>query len=391
MMRKTFFLFPVYLFLWVCAISAGNLPGSARAQKGGESEGNRKQLEKIELKLSTEKRELYKIDSEEKALLKELADLEQEVAREREAISDLSEKIQRERAAVDLLKGELKAKKLLLMHAEDKLSKKLVRLYKHARSSHVRVLAEVTDVAQFWRRVKYLRAIMEEDRMALARAALDAQEHQEEVARIEGRLTQLKADISSNKARQRSLKQGLEKKVFQLMKIHNERKFHETAVLELQAAAVRLKETLSYIEKKAGDRINRTCQFGAFKGKLPYPVEGRVVEDGKVPGSAKTWKHRGVAIEGAPGSRVKVIFPGVVAFSGRLKGYGEIVIVDHGSRFFTISGNLSRRTKTEGDEVKEGDVLGQIGTEGTPGKATLYFEIRRAGKSLNPREWLRPG
>jgi septal ring factor EnvC (AmiA/AmiB activator) len=205
----------------------------------------------------------------------------------------------------------------------------------------------------------------------------------------EAKLTEIKNISTEKKAHLMSLKKELEKEVLLLMKIHNEKEFHETAVLELQTAAEGLRQTLKEIEKKDNHRINRSCHFEDFRGKLPYPLEGKIIGDQKLPGSARAGVHKGVVIEGASSSDVKVIFPGVVAFSGRLKGYGELVIINHGSRFFTVSANLSKRNKIEGDVVKEGDILGQIDGKKSLKGAKLYFEIRRAGKNLDPRKWLK--
>ncbi len=389
MKKKTFFPLARCLILSSFIISLGILSGFTYADAARGSNRNQGQIEKIELKLSSEKQKLKKIDSQEKNLLSELATLEQEVAKKRGAVAELSQKFHRGEANIGVLRRKLAALKQSSRDIEIKVSRKLVKLYKHTRVGYIRTLAEVTDIAQFWRRVKYLRAIMEADRMALIRAARQAQKHQERISRTEAELTKIRNISSEKKARLLSLKEELEKKVLRLMKIHNEKEFYETAVLELQAAAESLKQTLINIEKKDNHEINRPCHFEDFKGKLPYPFKGKVFGDQKISGSGRPGGYKGIVIEGVPSSDVKVIFPGVVAFSGRLKGYGELVIINHGSRFFTVSAHLSQRNKIEGDVVKEGDVLGQIGGKESSGGARLYFEIRRAGKSLDPQQWLK--
>ncbi len=389
MKKKTFFSLARCLILSSFIISLGILSRFAHADAARVSNRNQGQIEKIELKLSSEKQKLKEIDSQEKDLLGELASLEQEVAKKRGAVDELSKKLHRGEANIGALRRKLAALKQSSKDIEIKVSRKLVKLYKHTRVGYIKTLAEVTDITQFWRRVKYLRAIMEEDRVALIGAATQAQEHQEEILRTEAKLTEIRNISSEKKARLMSLREELEKKVLCLMKIHSEKEFYETAVLELQAAAEGLKQTLINIEKKDDYAINRPCHFEDFKGKLPYPFKGKIIGDQKILGSARPGGYKGIVIEGIPSSDVKVIFPGVVAFSGRLKGYGELVIINHGSRFFTVSAHLSQRSKIEGAVVKEGDILGQIGGKEASGGAKLYFEIRRAGKSLNPQEWLK--
>jgi len=389
MKKKAFFSLARCLILSGLIINLGILLRFTHADAARVSDRNQRQIEKIELKLSSEKQKLNKIDSQEKDLLGQLASLEQEVTKKRGAVDELSKKLHRAEANVGVLRRKLATLKQSSQDIETKVSSKLVKLYKHTRKGYIRTLVEVTDIAQFWRRVKYLRAVMEEDRMALTRSAKEAHDHQDEISRTEAKLAEIRNISSEKKARLMLLKEELKKKVLRLMKIHNEKEFYETAVVELQAAAESLKQTLINIEKKDNNDIDRSFHFKDFKGKLAYPFKGRVIGYKKMLGSARPGAYKGIVIEGVPGSGVKVVFSGVVAFSGKLKGYGELVIINHGSRFFTVSAHLSKRNKIEGDVVEEGDVLGQIGGKRTSGGARLYFEIRRGGKSLNPQEWLK--
>lgn len=389
MKKKAFFSLARCLILSGLIINLGILLRFTHADAAQASDRNQRQIEKIERKLSSEKQKLKKIDSQEKDLLDQLASLEQEVAKKRGAVNELSKKLHRAEANVGVLRRKLSTLKQSSQDIETKVSSKLVKLYKHTRKDYIRTLVEVTDIAQFWRRVKYLRAVMEEDRMALTRSAKEAHDHQDEISRTEAKLAEIRNISSEKKARLMLLKEELKKKVLRLMRIHNEKEFYETAVVELQAAAESLKQTLINIEKKDNNDIDRSFHFKDFKGKLAYPFKGRVIGYKKMLGSARPGAYKGIVIEGVPGSGVKVVFSGVVAFSGKLKGYGELVIINHGSRFFTVSAHLSKRNKIEGDVVDEGDVLGQVGGKGASGGARLYFEIRRAGKSLNPQEWLK--
>ncbi|MBW2204247.1 MAG: peptidoglycan DD-metalloendopeptidase family protein [Deltaproteobacteria bacterium] len=389
MKKKAVFSLAKCLILSGLIINLGILLRFTHADAAQASDRNQRQIEKIERKLSSEKQKLKKIDSQEKDLLGQLASLEQEVAKKRGAVDEVSKKLHRAEANVGVLRRKLSTLKQSSQDIEIKVSSKLVKLYKHTRKGYIRTLLEVKDIAQFWRRVKYLRAVMEEDRMALIRSANEAHDHQDEISRTEAKLTEIRNISSEKKARLMLLKEELKKKVLRLMKIHNEKEFYETAVVELQAAAESLKQTLINIEKKDNNDIDRSFHFKDFRGKLAYPFKGRVIGYKKIPGSARPGAYKGIVIEGVPGSDVKVIFSGVVAFSGKLKGYGELVIINHGSRFFTVSAHLSKRNKIEGDVVEEGDVLGQIGGKRTSGGARLYFEIRRGGKSLNPQEWLK--
>ena len=177
MKKKIFFPLARCLNLSSFIISLGILSGFAHADAARVSNKNQGQIEKIELKLSSEKQKLKKIDSQEKDLLGELASLEQEVAKKRAAVDELSKKLHRGEANIGVLRRKLAALKQSSKDIEIKVSRKLVKLYKYTRVGYIRTLAGVTDITQLWRRMKYLRVIMEEDRMALIGAARQAQEH----------------------------------------------------------------------------------------------------------------------------------------------------------------------------------------------------------------------
>jgi septal ring factor EnvC (AmiA/AmiB activator) len=186
-----------------------------------------------------------------------------------------------------------------------------------------------------------------------------------------------------------SLKKDLEKKVAYLVKIHIERDFYETIVNELQIAARNLKQTMQNIEDKKTNEPPRFSNFADSRGRLPLPLEGRIFRSDKRLGFENMNLQKGVFIEGSSDGKVRAVFSGRVDFSGKLKGYGEVIIINHGSRFFTISANLWQRKKNEGDVVEAGEIIGLAGHIGSTKETRLYFEIRRAGKEVDPLKWLK--
>ena len=95
-------------------------------------------------------------------------------------------------------------------------------------------------------------------------------------------------------------------------------------------------------------------------------------------------------IAGTSGAEVHVIADGRVAFANWLKGYGLIVIVDHGNGVMSLYANNDALLKNAGDNVHAGEAVGTVGSSGGQGRNALYFEIRQNGKAVDPRAWLRP-
>lgn len=130
--------------------------------------------------------------------------------------------------------------------------------------------------------------------------------------------------------------------------------------------------------------------FAGRKGGLIQPIEGKIVTsfgrryDAKA--SLYTF-HKGVDIQAGVGAAVSAVFPGKVVFSGKIGGYGQLLILDHGDQYYSLVGQLGETLKNEGDEVKEGESIGRSSLDGTP----VYFEIRQRHVAVNPVPWFSQG
>jgi murein DD-endopeptidase MepM/ murein hydrolase activator NlpD len=100
--------------------------------------------------------------------------------------------------------------------------------------------------------------------------------------------------------------------------------------------------------------------------------------------------HEGVDIKTRPGEPVRAAAAGTVSFAGRQRGYGNVVIVDHGSGFTTRYAHLFYAAVRRGDRVGAGETIGRAGKRGTATGTHLHFEIRYRGKPLDPMRYLRP-
>jgi murein DD-endopeptidase MepM/ murein hydrolase activator NlpD len=102
----------------------------------------------------------------------------------------------------------------------------------------------------------------------------------------------------------------------------------------------------------------------------------------------RTFKN-GVDIAAGEGTDVAAVYPGHVVYTGWFKGYGNLIILDHGNDYFTLYAHVADMLVREGDDVKQGQRIGTVGDTGSLAGALLYFEVRYQGKPLDPVEWLR--
>jgi len=127
--------------------------------------------------------------------------------------------------------------------------------------------------------------------------------------------------------------------------------------------------------------------FSAMRGKMPWPVKGKLLNRYGAPrqGSAVTWQ--GIQIAGREGDSVLSIHNGRVVFSDWLRGAGLLIIVDHGGGYLSLYAHNQSLLRTEGDWVKGGEAVATVGNSGGQRQAGLYFEIRHKGLPTDPRRW----
>jgi septal ring factor EnvC (AmiA/AmiB activator) len=132
-------------------------------------------------------------------------------------------------------------------------------------------------------------------------------------------------------------------------------------------------------------------EFGQRRGKLRLPVSGEVLARFGSPrhssegANAPTWK--GVFIRAATGADVHAVAAGRVVFADWLRGFGNLLILDHGDGFLSVYGNNESLLKNLGDQVASGDVIAEVGNTGGNSEPGLYFEIRFQGRPLDPLRW----
>lgn len=128
--------------------------------------------------------------------------------------------------------------------------------------------------------------------------------------------------------------------------------------------------------------------FAAMKGQLRPPVAGKVgARFGTKRGDGPSWK--GMFIRTAEGAQIHAIAAGRVVFAQWLRGFGNLIIVDHGGQYMSIYGNNQSLLRREGDAVKSGDVIAAAGNTGGNEESGLYFELRHRGKEFDPASWVK--
>jgi septal ring factor EnvC (AmiA/AmiB activator) len=307
-------------------------------------------LDEIGRELNRKAGERRKLDTEMKVLEKKVAHQEEEI-------------VQLEKILVGL---------------DKKFQSRVRAMYKLHRVGIVRVLFSAEDYSDALRRYRAFKQVAENDLQLLQayqQGIKEQEERQKNLLEEKKALTQKKNDIESKK---REIEKEKQKKATLLASVKKERVAYEKAITELKAREKDLHSLLQKLTIKAASL--KGTDFKALQGKLPLPVEGTIF--------SPKGREKGIGIKAPEGTKIQAICNGKVAYASWFKGYGNLMIIDHGGGYHTVAAHASRLLKKVGENVKTGDVVALVGSTGSMEGSMLYFEIRHHGTAVNPLKWL---
>lgn len=155
----------------------------------------------------------------------------------------------------------------------------------------------------------------------------------------------------------------------------------------LTALVKKLREALSDITPE----LEPPRSFEALRGRLPWPVSGRITRRFGTPRQDADLAWQGVVLEARQGQQVRAVAHGRVVFADWLRGFGQLVILDHGGGYMSLYGHNESLLREPGEWVNPGDALATVGDSGGHARSGLYFEIRHDGRPQDPARWCDSG
>lgn len=272
--------------------------------------------------------------------------------------------------------------------AQPDVAGRLARVYKLQRVGFWRLLLDMDDLVSAARAYRTAAALtrIDTDRVAAHQRTLDA------LAAEQGRLRQQLAAIADIESRatlaRNAAARAVESRAMLVKAIDSRRDLTAQLTGELQAAQQRLQTAVGRLGSGVG--ANPSLPLRPFQGTLPWPVKGRVISSfGAPPGAAAgaPLAGSGIVIAVLEGQSVRAVHDGTVAYAAPFAAYGNLVIVQHGERSYSLYGHLEALNVAKGEHV---EALRPLGTSGTDpsGNPALYFELRVDGRPVDPLQWL---
>lgn len=374
--------------------TAPQAAGTAPAKSG---EGNAEEHE-AQRKLEATRAEIRKLAEQRKAtetekggVVVELRERETHIAAIARDVRQLDEKLaeqQKELAGLEARRRELEDK---LKTQRDALAALLRSAYALGRHEELKLILQQNEVATTSRVLAYHRYFqrarvgrIEELLADLADLARVQQAIEAQVAQITATRDARNAESARLDA-ERIQRQGL---VDSLDANLRDQAARLAALGKDEAALVELLERLRDVFADIPKQLQAAEPFAARRGRLPWPLAGKIaVGFGSSDDSGRAIS--GIVVAANAGAEVRAISHGRVAYADWLKGYGLILILDHGDGYMSLYGYNESLLKDVGDWVDAGEAIATAGASGGRKSTGLYFELRARGKPLDPRGWLK--
>jgi len=348
-------------------------------------------LDRIRGEITRLRRKLEDVRAQTKTAERELEEVGIELdirTRELQIAVDLQRQIEQEQQNVAAQVVEVGQR---IVRQKEFLRHRLAALYRLGGLSYLRLLMSIDERRNPIEAMSMLSYLVERDSRAVTafqntRAQLDARtadllHKRQRVADIRRIVEERRAAVSATYAQRERM----------VASLRTAGSTSERQISELEEKATRLERLLDFLSKQQAGVVAKV-DVRSYQGALDWPAQGRIIEQFGLQRNAKfstVTFNNGLKIAAPPGAEVHSVFVGTVLFSQWFKGYGNLIILDHGNRVFSLYGNLKSPSVAVGDRINAGQTIAGVGESEEAKSGYLYFEIRRDNKPENPQKWLR--
>jgi septal ring factor EnvC (AmiA/AmiB activator) len=377
------------LLVWVAAqaaaAAAATVPSAPSAQD---------QFEALVREIGDLRSDLEKLDRKERTVLNEMDRLQVETALRARELARLVALKERTTGELESTRRMLEASRAEVAREEAGLARHLRTAYEMGRSRELGLVLSLAEPVDVMRAIAYI-DVMAQRQTGVVDAVRRARSQVEALERSLGAQTgSLDALASQQRARAAELEEARRRSAALLAATRQDADAHRSAIAELARAASDL-ESAIVSNTTPADRPAPppAIQVEQLRGALEWPVPGEIevpFGDIRNPRFGTVTPHPGVDIRTEARSPIRAILPGRVVFARRFSGYGNTVLLDHGGHYLTVYARAAAMSVVEGQTVTPGQVIALSADQAfDDGPPTVYFELRKDGKAIDPSSWLK--
>ena len=372
---------------------AANQPAHATRQQ---------QLDNLRQRISALQQEVEKTTESKSEAADALRQSERAISESNRKLYDLRQTQQQTNHSLQQLQQQSRKLEQNVKIQQAMLGKLLYRQYLGGHEDYLALLLDNRDPDQVARNLKYYQYITRDRATWLNSLRANLMQRNE----LAGQAKQKRNEIAKLQAEKKLQKQSLEKdkqaRKLILSRISRQLQSQRHEIGRLQRNQNRLSQLVQKISnmlaKPAGQGIFSNNQlpddrfdgkpFASLKGKLVLPVKGVVTNRYGTPHPDSRVRWKGLFLRATAGQPVKAVAAGRVVFADWLRGFGNLLIIDHGKGYMSLYGDNETLYKQVGDTLHGGDTIAAVGNSGGNAQSGLYFELRYEGKPLNPMKWV---
>jgi len=364
---------------------------AADPQHASQEREARQKLDAVRAEIKALAEQQHATEGERGEAVRTLRAKETEVAEVAKDVHMLDEKIETQQAELDKLDQQRAALETALKSQRDALAALLRSAYALGRNEELKLLLQQNDVAAISRVLAYNRYFQRARIGRIDQLSIDL----EQLANVQAAIRQKTQELASTRDARAAEGVRLETErteraalLDQLDATLKEQGARAAALGKDEKALSILLDKLRDVFADIPKQLSGAEPFASMHGRLAWPLSGKVVtafaaadESGR--------RSSGLLLSAKTGTAVHAVSHGRVVFADWLRGYGLMIIVDHGDGYLSLYGCNETLLKDVGDWVNAGETIATSGSSGGQKTAGLYFELRTKGQPVDPRGWLR--
>lgn len=368
------------LVLAVLMVTLASRPVAAYSLRG-----LKKQLQAVSRKYSYYQAKLHETRKQEKTASQQLAVAERRLSVTRANLRDIRGQLQSTRGKLSKTRSELVVIEARLKKRNELLAARLANSYKHGNVSYASVLVGVTDFYDLLSRGFVVKKVVESDVDLIDSIKEDKKAVEDHKATLEDQKRKREMLENEQEALNRTAQEQTVERGHILQSISQERRKYEQMLDELEKNSQQIEAMIRRMERTpSGHKRLTEVWHGSF---LPPVSSYRITDRFGMryhPITHQYRMHTGVDLACSYGTPIHAAAGGEVIFVGWLGAYGNTVIIDHGGGVTTVYGHQSSTCARTGMAVKQGQVIGYVGSTGWSTGPHVHFEVRRNGRPVSP-------
>jgi len=353
-------------------------------------------LEAIEKQISFHQKQIQQARRKEQGLLDDLSRIDQSVTLLKQKVALLD--LQREKTELGIreLTAEIQSTEADLAKTRGYLARRFEAIYKYGGVAEFNLLLSSSSTHEALTNAYLLARMAREDErriVTMKESKMKLESSRKQMLDKKALLVKQKESLENDR---KALKNSEAQRKQSLDALTKQKALHQKAARELEESQKELqgkiRELMTQKRKMQESRAGVPPVYLPSGAKLSWPIRGEISSQfgTRVHPVFKTKiMHTGLDIRAPAGTPVKAAAAGEVLFAGWLRGYGQIVILDHGGDLSTVYAHLSQIRVEEGKVVKGGEVIGNVGNTGVASGPHLHFELIKQGGHTNPRKYLK--